>query len=92
MTQMLLNPVGAFHHEENPIAVRLDSLGNKVIGMIDNGKENAELFLDHIQSRMQGAYPIADVLRLRKPISGIPASYAQEFLDQCDFVVNAFGD
>ena len=92
MTQILLNPRGVFLREENPIAARPESLNNKVLGLLDNSKVNAHVFLDRLQERIAKTYRIPEVLRIRKSIAGTPAPYTDEFIEKCDIVVNAFGD
>ena len=92
MTQILLNPRGVFHREENPIATRPDSLDDKVLGLVDNSKTNADVFLDRLQELMIKTYQIKEVLRIRKSVSGTPAPFSDDFFEKCDMVVNAFGD
>jgi hypothetical protein len=92
MTQILINPRGVFRREEKPIAHRMDSLDKKVLGLVDNSKVNADVFLDSIQALLTKMYEIADVLRIRKSIAGTAAPFTEEFFEKCDIVVNAFGD
>jgi hypothetical protein len=92
MTRILFNPRGVFQREELPLAVRPHSLDHAVLGIIDNGKENAGLFLDDIQSKIQTAYPVSEVLRIRKAIAGTPAPFTRDFFERCGVAVNAFGD
>ena len=92
MTQTLLNPRGVFHREENPIAARPDTLNGKVLGLVDNSKVNADVFLDCLQALITAKYRIPTVLRIRKNVAGCPAPYTDAFFETCDIVVNAFGD
>ena len=92
MPQVLVNPKGAFRREEKPIAPRPDSLDKKVLGLVDNSKVNAGVFLDSIQALLTETHEIADVLRVRKSIAGTAAPFTEEFFKRCDIVVNAFGD
>ena len=50
MSKELLNPRGIFHFKENPIAPRLPDLDRKLLGLIDNTKDNADLFFERIAS------------------------------------------
>jgi len=43
MAQILINPRGAFRREVNPIAPRPKSLDNKVLGLVENSKDNADI-------------------------------------------------
>jgi hypothetical protein len=92
MAQIILNPRGVFRIDEHPIAARPDSLNNKVLGLIDNSKMNADVFLDFLLERIKQSYIIPEVLLIRKSISGTPAPCTDEFFKTCDIVVNAFGD
>ena len=92
MAQTLLNPRAAFRRKENPIAGRLASLNNKVLGLIDNSKTNADVFLDQVEILLKQHFDLADVIRIRKSVAGTPAPYSKEFFTRCDAAVNAFGD
>jgi len=92
MAQILINPRGAFRREVNPIAPRPKSLDNKVLGLVENSKDNADIFLDAIKQRIQKSWKIKDVIQIKKSIAGTPAPYTEAFFDKCDIVVNAFGD
>lgn len=92
MTQILLNPRGIFHRQENPIATRPVSLDNKTLGLVDNSKTNADVFLDRLQELITKTYKIKAVLKIRKSVAGTPAAFSEDFLAKCDIVVNAFGD
>ena len=92
MTQILLNPRGVFYREENPMAARPDTLNGKVLGLVDNSKVNADVFLDCLQTLMSAKYKLPVVLKIRKTVAGSPAPYSDEFFEKCDIVVNAFGD
>lgn len=92
MVQYLLNPRATIHRKENPIADRITTLNAKVIGLVDNSKINADLFLDEIEQLIKERFNISDVMRVRKSITGTPAPYTDEFFKRCDAVVNAFGD
>jgi hypothetical protein len=92
MAQILINPRGAFRREMNPIAPRPKSLDNKVLGLVENSKDNADIFLDAIKQRIRKSWNIKDVVEIRKSVAGTPAPYTDAFFDKCDIVVNAFGD
>ena len=92
MTQTLINPRGIFQRANNPIAPRRDSLDHKVLGIVDNGKVNADLFLDAIVKRLSETYTITKVIKILKAKVGTPAVFSEAFLRECDVAVNAFGD
>lgn len=92
MAQTLVHPRGIFQRANNPIAPRLDSLDHKVLGIIDNGKVNADLFLDNIEKRLCETYHITKVIKVKKARVGTPAIFSKAFFQECDIAVNAFGD
>jgi len=92
MTQTLVNPRGIFRRTDNPIAPRSDSLDHKVLGIVDNGKVNADLFLKNIEKRLRETYNIPKTIRILKSRVGTPAVFSEEFFRECDVAVNAFGD
>ena len=88
----ILNPRGVFYFEENPIASRLSDIDNRVVGLIDNSKDNANLFLETVLSLISKRNTVGGVLRIRKPAGSMPADFTEEFIQKCDYVINAFGD
>lgn len=92
MTQELLNPRGTFHRVEHPIAPRPTTLNDKVMGLVDNSKANADIFLNYLQELISENHNIPEILRIRKPAGSVPAVFTKEFIERCDFVINAFGD
>ena len=92
MVQYVLNPRPIFRRKENPIAPRLPNLNQKVLGLVDNSKVNADLFLDQIEQQVKQHFDIAEVIRIRKSVAGTPAPYIKKFFERCDVAVNAFGD
>ena len=92
MAQKLINPRGTFRCEVNPIAPRLESMDGKITGLVENSKDNADVFLDAISARIRKIWDVNAVLRIRKSVSGTPAPYTDDFLENCDAVINAFGD
>ncbi len=74
-------------------APRLDTLGGRRVGLLDNGKVNVDRFLDHVEAILRVEHGVADVLRRRKPNMSAPAP--PEMLAElaaCDAVVSAVGD
>ena len=92
MPQELYNPRGVSHHEHNPIAPRLSDLNGKILGLVDNGKDNADVFLDYVQALVAKKFGISKVLRIKKLDGSAAAPLTQEFYDTCNFVINAIGD
>lgn len=88
----ILNPRGVSHFEENPIASRLSGIDNRVVGLIDNSKDNANLFLETVLSLISKRNTVGGVLRIRKRAGSLAAEFTEKFIQKCDYVINAFGD
>ena len=92
MTQFLINPRGGFKLESNPIAQRPVSMENKVLGLVDNSKVNADRYLKNIEFLLRTRFNLADIIHVRKTVPGTPAPFTQAFFETCDVAVNAIGD
>ena len=92
MDDELMNPRGIAKYERKTIAPRVKNLNGGVIGLLDDSKDNAGVFLDHVLKVLKKDFAFADVLRIRKKAGSVPAIFTPEFLTRCQFVVNAFGD
>jgi hypothetical protein len=92
MSNELLNPRGLFQFDKNPIAPRLDGMDGKIIGLIDNCKNNADVLLDAVYELISQSNTVPKVLRIQKQKTATPAILTPEFLDMCDYVINAVGD
>ncbi len=92
MAEELMNPRGIYHYEKTPIAIRSGALKNKVLGVVDNSKPNADLFLNRVAEVLKKNYDWAEILRLRKTSGAVPAPFTPEFFKRCDLVINGVGD
>ena len=92
MADELMNPRGIWRYEEKPIAPRIGDLNGKALGLLDNSKQNADLFLDQVLGILGKAISFREILRIKKPAGSLPASFPPEFLNRCQVVINAFGD
>ena len=76
------------------LAPRCDDLNGKVVGLLSNGKRNADKLLDEVYALIQDTYEFKGVVRLNKKDSSRPAPkhIVDELLEQCDLVITATGD
>jgi len=90
----VLNPLGEAEPEQHQIAQRLDKLGGKTIGLLDNSKPNFDLFLDRVEELLRRDHQVGRVHRFRKSNAGVPVG--EEVLKrvegECDAVVNGSCD
>ncbi len=92
MAEILMNPRGIYHYIKKPIARRGGPLKNRVLGIVDNSKPNADLFLNEVLGVLNKDYTWGEVLRLKKTSGAVPAPLTPEFFHRCDWVINGVGD
>ena len=93
MSIRVLDPTVGGAAAQTDAVARLTSLAGRTIGLLDNGKINARLLLDHMEEILRSQHGVKSVVRLKKPDSSRPAP--QPVLDAmtgCDAVISAVGD
>ena len=90
-TVKLVNPVGQRASAPVTLAPRLASLSGKSIGLIDNMKPNANLFIGYIDEMIRADYPDARTRTVRKDFTS-SRLIADQFDGEVDALVNAWGD
>ena len=90
----VLNPtyegdVSADVHVAPPIA----ELAGLKIGLLTNGKRNADRLLEYMADELRAEYGVADVVRARKAVFSAPCPpELMESLLGCDALLTAIGD
>jgi hypothetical protein len=74
-------------------APRLTSLRGKRVGLLDNSKEKADIFLTALAERLAEHFTPAEVIHRRKPAYSrvAPPAVIEELRQTCDCVVTAMG-
>lgn len=90
-TVRLINPLGFPETSEAALAGRLPSLEGKTIGMIDNIKPNAGLFLSYIEEMIKADYPAVRFHKVRKNFTS-SRLIADRLEGKVQGAVNAWGD
>jgi hypothetical protein len=87
----ILNPLGAVRLLAHPTAERKAFRAKPVVGLLDNSKPNAAVFLEALalELRRTGHY---DVMSSAKARSAAPSAELDALAARCDFVVNAVAD
>lgn len=89
----VLKPTAPPKIGHDPLAPRPETLNGIKLGLLDNTKVNADIFLERIEERLRQDFEIAEVVRRTKPTAsrGMP-EHIREVMEACQVVVNAFGD
>ena len=90
----VLDPTAKAKLGKAPIAARLASLGDQVIGLLDNSKPNADIFLARVRELLEAKYRFRDIVVVRKRSVSAPLDEGPlaELKERCTVVVNAWGD
>lgn len=87
----LVNPVGQRAAAVISLAPRLSSLSGKSVGLIDNIKPNANLFIQYIDEMLHADYPDIRTQTIRKNFTS-SRLIADQLEGKVDALVNAWGD
>jgi len=93
----IMDPTGQSRRERGPafrLAPRPPSLAGARLGLLENGKQNARLFLEELARALRERYGAEPVELRRKPIfsAPVPAELAAELGGRCDLVIAGVGD
>jgi hypothetical protein len=90
----VLHPAAEDVAEPQRLAPRLSSLQGMTVGLIDNHKRNANVYLAALGQLLQDRYGVSRVVTYRKVSQSLPTP--DEVLDQltstCDAVIHAVAD
>jgi hypothetical protein len=90
----VLHPATEDVAEPQRLAPRLSSLQGMTVGLIDNHKRNADIYLEELGRLLQERYGVSQVVTYRKISQSLPT--AGEVLDQlageCDAIIHAVAD
>jgi hypothetical protein len=90
----ILDPTVEPDRTESAQAPRLSALDGKVLGLLANGKVNADRLLDLVREGLEARYRLRDVVTVAKPSASRVAEpeMLEELARRCDAVVTAIGD
>lgn len=76
------------------MAKRIDSLDDRVLGLLANGKVNADRLLELVRDSLGVRYRLREVIVRAKPSASRVATteVLDELARECDAVVTAIGD
>ena len=90
----VLDPTAKTMTVEREIAPRVNDLNGKVIGLLNNGKPNFDIFLSRVEELLCQKFKFAAIVRAQKGLVGIsfPTDQMEKFAAECDVVVNGMCD
>jgi hypothetical protein len=71
----------------------LDTLGGKIVGIIDNGQANSTTMFQELAELIQERFNTKEVLLRTKPshMQGAPKTIMDEMVTRCDAVITGLG-
>ena len=90
----VLHPAAEDVAEPQRLAPRLSSLQGTTVGLIDNHKRNANIYLEELGRLLQDNYGVARVVTYRKVSQSMPTPDAvlDQLARECDAVIHAVAD
>lgn len=97
MASAIMDPTGRTHTEASAglaLASRRGDLSGATVGLLENGKQNARLFLEEVAGVLRDRYGIGEVTLRRKEVFSAPAppELVDEMSAASDVVVIGVGD
>ncbi len=94
MAILMLDPTGTEARLETRLAKRDGGLSGKRLGLLANGKRNADVLLRMVGGLLVERYGVQEPVFVDKRDASRPASdgVLDELLPRCDVVVTAIGD
>ena len=90
----LLHPAAEDVAQKQSLAPRLSGLQGATIGLIDNHKRNADVFLAELGRVFQEEYGVAKVVSYKKASQSMPTpdEVMDQLAEECDAIVHAVAD
>jgi hypothetical protein len=90
----VLHPAAEDVPEPQCLAPRLSSLQGRTVGLIDNHKRNANVYLETLGQLLQERYGVSHVVTYRKISQSLPTPDAvlDQLASECDAIIHAVAD
>ena len=78
---------------QDSLADRLTTFDGRVVGLLNNTKDRAEIILDQVEQQLRSQFPGVEIRHYRKEsVSGMGPKIEQQLNDEVDALVSAVGD
>jgi hypothetical protein len=90
----VLHPAAETAVKKDKLAPRLASLQGSTVGLIDNHKRNADIYLDELARRLKREYGVAEIMTYRKASQSVPTpqNVMDDLCARCDAIIHAVAD
>ena len=92
MSIRLYDPTAQPRAIDARLAPRLASLQGKRLGILDNGKANADVLMLAMAKILQERYGVGEIVKREKPVAGPPKPEVVDALAQCDLALVGSAD
>ena len=91
---VLLHPAAEDVAETHGIATRLSRLDGITLGLIDNRKRNADVYIEELGRVFEEEYGVAGLMTYRKASQSMPTppEALDEMVSRCDAIIHAVAD
>ena len=90
----VLHPAAEDVQQKHSLAARLASLQGTTIGLIDNHKKNADLYLEEVSRLLKSEYGVKEIVHYRKDSQSMPTPTAvmDDLAKRCDAIIHGIAD
>ena len=91
---IVLHPAAEDTAREFALASRLHDLAGATVGLIDNHKRNADVYLEEMGRVLREDYGVSKVVTYRKASQSIPTpdDVMDALAEECDAIIHAVAD
>ena len=91
---VVLHPAAEDVVEQHGLAPRLPHLQGATVGLIDNHKKNADVYLEELGRQLQKVYGVTRLVTYRKVSQSLPtpSDILDQLTSECDAIIHAVAD
>ena len=89
----VFEPTASERIDIDSLASRPATLNGKVLGLLNNTKDQSDIILDQLEHQIKDQFDQAEIRYYRKPsVSGMPGSMKEQLANEVDVLITATGD